>query len=108
MSDLELYLEVENRRNENRHKSGLTAVLTAGGSEAPLLNFSGSGLRFVGTNQQVTENLDLTLRTSFATYQLKAKTAWSKPLGPKRRVVGVSFTETKDLRRLQWVMEALG
>lgn len=108
MSELELYLEVENRRVSNRHNRGLKAVLTTGDTDAPLLNYSSSGLRFVGTNHQVKDNMELRLRTNFATFKLRAKKAWSKPLGPNRKVVGVAFTESEDLKRLQWLMETLG
>ena len=96
MSDLELFLDLENRRSNERHK--LNLPLLAGGHKAKLLNVSGSGLRFLVESRHDQEHSELILG---GRHRMTGERVWSKRVGPGHKVVGVRFTDDEDLLKLR-------
>jgi hypothetical protein len=96
MSDLELFLDLDNRRNNKRYK--LNLPLLAGGHKAKLVNVSGSGLRLVVDAKHDKDTIDLILGGRL---RIVGERVWSKSVGPGHKVVGVRFSEAKDLLKLR-------
>jgi DNA-binding FadR family transcriptional regulator len=96
MSDLELFLDLDNRRNNERYQ--LDQPLLAGGHKAKLLNVSRSGLRLVVESKQDQDHIDLIVGGRL---RIVGERVWSKRVGPGHKVVGVRFSGAEDLLKLR-------
>ena len=96
MSDLELFLDLDNRLNNQRFK--LDLPLLAGGHKAKLMNVSRTGLRLMIEAKHDQDRSDLILGGRL---RIVAEKVWSKSVGPGHNVVGVRFSEAEDLLKLR-------
>jgi hypothetical protein len=92
MSDLELFLDLDNRRHDKRYRMDLP--LLAGGRKAKLVNVSRSGIRFLADSKQEADEIELILGGRL---RLKGKRVWSREVGPGHKMLGVHFSDAVDL-----------
>jgi hypothetical protein len=100
MSELELCLKVDNRRKTERLQSRPGLNLAVGGKPAKILNISSNGLRFVVSELQDADDLDLVLSLGQNRQEFVAKQAWSQQVGPTHYIVGVSIVRAYQRERV--------
>ena len=96
MSDLELFLDLDNRRHNKRYRMELP--LLAGGRRAKILNVSRSGVRFLAECKQDTEQIELIIGGRL---RLSGRRVWSKHVGPGHRIIGVHFSDAADVLKFR-------
>jgi Tfp pilus assembly protein PilZ len=102
MDELELLLDLDNRRKDERFK--LDVPMTADGFEAKILNLSEKGVRFVTSDQVDKEEVTLVLGDGENRLQLAGKRVWSEKVGPGHSAVGVIFQDSDDLAQFRQLL----
>jgi len=96
MSDLELFLDLDNRRHDRRYRMDLP--LLAGGRKAKLVNVSRSGIRFLAETKQEADEIELILGGRL---RLTGKRVWSRNVGPGHKMIGVHFSDAADVLKFR-------
>ncbi len=96
MSDLELFLDLDNRRHNKRYR--IDVPLLAGGRKAKIVNVSRSGIRFLAESKQEAEEIELILGGRL---RLTGKRVWSRNVGPGHKMIGLHFTDAADVLKFR-------
>ena len=96
MSDLELFLDLDNRRHDKRYRMDLK--LLAGGRKAKLVNVSRSGIRFLAETKQEADEIEL---IRGGRLRLTGKRVWSRKVGPGHKMIGVHFSDAADVLKFR-------
>jgi PilZ domain-containing protein len=102
MDELELFLNLDNRREDERFK--LDVAMRADGHEAKILNLSEKGVRFVTSDAVDKEDITLVLGDGPNQLQLPAKRVWSESVGPGHSALGVIFQDSEDLAKFRQLL----
>lgn len=100
MTDLELFLDLDNRRFQKRYNIEQLPML-ADGREARLINLSRSGVRFMVEGGIEGEQVQIVLGGRL---RLLGKRVWCEKVGLRQYMVGVQFYNEADVTWLnQWL-----
>lgn len=102
MDELELLLDLDNRREDERFK--LDVPMTVDGFEAKILNLSEKGVRFVTSDKVDAEEVTLVLGDGANQLRLPAKRVWSEKVGPGHSALGVIFQDSDDLVKFKQLL----
>lgn len=107
MSELELFLDLENRRVAERFPDGLPVTLYANGQAARILNISLSGAKLIVHTACVDEKMSLQFETKKLDWVTAARVVWCHSVGPVHSAVGVEFFDLSDPTNLRSLLQEL-
>ena len=107
MSELELFLDLENRRVAERFPDGIPVTLYANGQSARILNISLSGAKLILATDCLDERVTLQFETKKLHWVNEARVVWSHPVGPAHSAVGVEFFAVSDHTNLRNLLQEL-